>query len=28
MVEDHGGKLLFHSEPGRGTTFSLLLPEN
>ncbi len=28
MVEDQGGKLLFHSEPGRGTTFSLLLPQN
>ncbi|RJR26727.1 MAG: PAS domain S-box protein [Desulfobacteraceae bacterium] len=26
MVEDHGGKLLFDSEPGMGTTFSLLLP--
>jgi PAS domain S-box-containing protein len=26
MVEDHGGRLLFDSEPGKGTTFSLLLP--
>lgn len=28
MVEDHGGKLLFDSEPGKGTTFSLLLPQD
>ena len=26
IVQDHGGKLLFESEPGRGTTATVILP--
>jgi hypothetical protein len=28
IVEDHGGKLLAHSEPGEGSTFTLRMPVN
>lgn len=28
IIEEHGGTLTFQSEPGRGTTFEIHLPEN
>jgi len=27
-VEEHGGKMTFTSEPGKGTTVEVLLPVN
>jgi len=26
IIEDHGGKLLYESKPGKGTTATILLP--
>jgi signal transduction histidine kinase len=28
VVSDHGGRINVHSEPGKGTTFVIELPDN